>query len=117
MNERLHFDTHVTNICNRVSKKLHILPRISQFMSILKRRITMKAFIASEFGCCPLVRMFHIRKFKSRIDKLRESALRIIFKIKHLHLLNSLGKIIRQPYTTEMSSFQLSNGFKVKNGK
>ena len=80
MNKRLDFDTHVTNICNRVSKKLYVLPRISQFMSILKRRITMKAFMTSEFGCCPLVRMFHIRKLKSRIDKLRESALRIIFQ-------------------------------------
>ena len=50
LNNRLGFDTHVANICNRVSKKLHALARISQYMNIHKRRMTMKAFISSEFG-------------------------------------------------------------------
>ena len=54
LNNRLGFDTHVANICSRVSKKLHALARISQYMSIYKWRMTMKAFIASEFGYCPL---------------------------------------------------------------
>ena len=31
LNNRLGFDTHVANICNRVSKKLHALARISQW--------------------------------------------------------------------------------------
>ena len=47
LNNRIGFDTHVANICNQVSKKLHALARISQFMNIHKRRMTMKAFIAS----------------------------------------------------------------------
>ena len=55
LNNRLGFDTHVKNICNRVSKKLHALARISQFRNIHKRRVTMKAFIVFEFGYCPLV--------------------------------------------------------------
>ena len=50
LNNRLGFDTHVTNICTRVNKKLHNLAKIPQFMSIHKQRMTMKAFIASEFG-------------------------------------------------------------------
>ena len=29
LNNRMDFDTHVANICNRVSKKLHALARIS----------------------------------------------------------------------------------------
>ena len=57
MNNKLGFDTHVTDICNRVSKKLHALARISQFMNIRKRRMTMKAIIASEFGYCPWIWM------------------------------------------------------------
>ena len=55
LNNRLDFDTHVANICNRVSNKLHALARISQYMSIHKRTMIMKAFIASEFGYDPLV--------------------------------------------------------------
>ena len=80
LNNRLGFDTHVANICSRVSKKLHALARISQYMSIHKRRMTMKAFIASEFGYCPLVRMFHSRKLNSRVNKLHERALRIVYQ-------------------------------------
>ena len=80
LNNRLGFDTHVANICNRVSKKLHALARISQYMSIHKRRMTMKAFIASEFGYCPLVWMFHSRKLNSRVNKLHERALRIVYQ-------------------------------------
>ena len=55
LNHRLSFDNFVTNICNRLCKKLHTLVRISQFMNIHKRRMTAKAFIDSEFGDCPLV--------------------------------------------------------------
>ena len=80
LNNRLGFDTHVANICSRVSKKLHALARISQYMSIHKRRMTMKAFIASEFGYCPLVWMFHSRKLNSRVNKLHERALRIVYQ-------------------------------------
>ena len=65
MNNRLGFGTHVANICSRVSKKLHTLARISQYMNIHKRRMTMKAFTASEFVYCPLVWMLHSRKLNS----------------------------------------------------
>ena len=34
----------------------------------------------------------------------------------HLHLLNSLGKITRQLYTTEIIQFLATKLFKVKNG-
>ena len=56
------FDIHVTNICNQMSKKLHALMRISQFMNIHKHRMAIKALNASKFGYCPLVWMFHSRK-------------------------------------------------------
>ena len=80
MNNRLGFDTHVANICNRVSKKLHALARISQYMNIHKWRMTMKAFTASEFGYCPFVWMFRSRKLNSRVNKLHERALRIVYQ-------------------------------------
>ena len=40
----------------------------------------MKAFIASEFGYCPLVWMFHSRKLNSRLNELHEKALRIVYQ-------------------------------------
>ena len=80
LNNRIGFDTHVANICNRVSKKLHALARISQFMNIHKGKMTMKAFLDSKFGYCPLVWMFHSKKLNSRINKLHERALRIVYQ-------------------------------------
>ena len=74
----LGFDTHITNICNRVRKKLHALARISQFMIIRKRRMIMKAFIASEFSYCTLAWMFHSRKSINRVNKFHERALRLV---------------------------------------
>ena len=40
----------------------------------------MKTFILSHFGYCPLVWMFHNRKFNHRINRLHERALRIVYK-------------------------------------
>ena len=80
LNNRLGFDTHITNICNRVSQKLHALARFSQFMNVHKWRMTMNAFIASEFGYCPLVWMFHSRILNSRVNKLQERTLKIVYQ-------------------------------------
>ena len=74
LNNRLGFNTHVTNTCNPVSKKLNALARISQLMNINKRRMTMKAFVVSEFGYCLLVWVFHSRKLNSGVNKLHEKA-------------------------------------------
>ena len=104
LNNSLGFDTHAVNICNRGSKKPHALARISQYMNIHKRRMTMNAFIASEFGYCQLVWMVHSRKLNSQVNKLHERVLKKSIKIRHFHLLNSLRKIIRQLYTTEIFS-------------
>ena len=43
--QELVIDTHVTNICNGVSKILNALVRISQFTSIHKRTMIMKALL------------------------------------------------------------------------
>ena len=40
----------------------------------------MKAFTASEFGYCSLVWMFRSRKLNSRVNRLHERALRIVYQ-------------------------------------
>ena len=80
MNNRLASDTHVINICNRVSKKLHVSARISQFRNIHKRRMTMRAFIASEFGYYALIWVFPSRKLNSRVNKFHKGTLKIVYQ-------------------------------------
>ena len=116
LNNRIGFDTHVANICNRVSKKLHALARISQFMNIHKRRMTMKAFLASEFDYCPLVWMFHSRKLNSRINKLHERVLRMVYQ----DYVSSFTELLEKDKSTTIHkrNIQLlaTELFKVKNG-
>ena len=40
----------------------------------------MKAFITSQFGYCPLVWMFHRRRFNNRINILHKRSLRLTYK-------------------------------------
>ena len=44
-----------------------------------KLRITMKAFVSSQFAYCPLIWMFHSTQINHKINKLHERALRIVY--------------------------------------
>ena len=51
----MHGVERVNNLCEIASTKLNALARISGYMNLPKRKIIMKSFITSQFGCCPLV--------------------------------------------------------------
>ena len=83
IDNKLSFDHHVAELCRKASQKLHALARMSHFMDTKQREIIFKSFIYSQFGYCPLVWMFHSRKMNSRINKIHERALRIIYDDKN----------------------------------
>ena len=95
---------------------MHALARISQFMNIHKRRMAMKAFISSEYGCCPSVWMFHSRKLNSRVNKLHERALRIEYR----DYASSFTEILEKGNLTTIHNRNIQlladDLFKVKNG-
>ena len=76
LNSELKFDKHLDNLCKKTSQKSSALCRVSSYMKTDKKRI-MKAFINSQFGCCPLVCMNHSRKLNNRINRIHERALRV----------------------------------------
>lgn len=80
IDNKLTFDEHVSKICTTATQKLHALSRVSNFMTMKQRQITMKAFVLSQFGYCPLVWMFHSRKLNNRINRIHERALRIVYR-------------------------------------
>ena len=51
-------------------KKLSVIARLSNFMSLNQRRTLMKTFIESQFGYCPLIWMFHGRTVTKKINHL-----------------------------------------------
>lgn len=79
LDSELKFDTHVSNICAKASKKLNILKRLSKFLNFSQKRLIFKSFFESQFKYCPLIWMFHSRALNSRINRLHERALRIIY--------------------------------------
>ena len=76
----LKFNTHVTNICNKASQKLHALARVFGFMSQNKLIMVMKTFIMSQFNYCPLMWMFYSKEVNNILNHIHESALRIAYR-------------------------------------
>ena len=44
LDNKLKFDKHVENICQKASRKLNVLARVTYYMELPKRRISMNAF-------------------------------------------------------------------------
>ena len=78
--------------------------------------MTMKAFIASEFGDCPLVWIFNSRKLNNQVNKLHERALRIVYQDYASSFIELLEK--ENSTATHNRHIQLlaTELFKVKNG-
>ena len=51
----LRFKTHVEKLCKKAGQKLLALARISNFMSIEKRKMLINLFILSQFSYCLLI--------------------------------------------------------------
>ena len=49
-------------------------------ITIDQRKIILNSFIISQFSYCPLIWMFHSRKLNSRINRIHERALRLVYK-------------------------------------
>lgn len=81
INHKLTFGNHILNIVRKVSQKLHALQEYLKFMPQKKLRITMKAFVSSQFTYFTLIWMFHSGRINHKIDNLHERALRIKIKI------------------------------------
>ena len=78
--------------------------------------MTLKAFIASEFGYCPFLWMFLSRKLDNRVNKLNERALRIIYQ----DYASSFTELLEKDNSTTMHNRNIqllaTELFKIKNG-
>ena len=75
----LKFDKHVLNIIKKVDSKLSALSRLTKFMTLQKKGTLYRAFCESQFKYCFLTWTFHVRKTYCKINRLQESALRLIY--------------------------------------
>ena len=79
IDSELNFENHISNICNKVSKKLNALGRMAGYITFEKRRMLFKAFIESQFNYCPLIWMLHSRTMNNKINCLHERSFRIVY--------------------------------------
>ena len=87
---KLTFEQHVSYLCQKVSNKLYALSRIAHYMDQAKSRMLM-TFINSQFQYFPLAWMFHNRKLNTKINKLHEPALRIMYRNQEASFEDLLG--------------------------
>ena len=59
LDNKFKFDKHVENICQKASKKLNAITRVTNYIELPKRHILMNAFFKAHFNYCPAVWMFH----------------------------------------------------------
>ena len=76
---RLSFNLHVDKLCKKAGQKLHVLARLSNFMSVDQRKLRMNAFISSQFSYCPLLGMCHSKPMNTKINRIHERALKIVY--------------------------------------
>ena len=82
IDNKVTFDKHINNLCEKASQKLNELCRVSSFMSTNKKRLVMKVFISSQFSYCPLIWMNHSRTLNSKINRIHERLLRVVYSDK-----------------------------------
>ena len=80
IDSNLTFHDHIISLCSKANKKLSALSRVSKYMGINKRRILMKSYIFSQFNYCPLVWMCHSRSLNNKINRIQETAPRIVYR-------------------------------------
>ena len=61
------FDEYIAPLYKKAGKKLSFLAKLSNFICTNKRRVSLKAFIDSQFGYCPLIRIFSMSTTKLTI--------------------------------------------------
>ena len=92
IDQKLSFKEHIEGLLKKSNQKLHALMRVAKHMNKEKLRIIMKTFIESQFNYCPLIWMCHSRGLNSRINRLHERALRVVYKSDNLSFQQLLEK-------------------------
>ena len=79
LDDSLKFDLHISDMCEKVSRQIDALKRISKFLTQDSRKSIYRSFIAANFNHCPISWMICGEKNTSKLEKIQERALRLVF--------------------------------------
>ena len=76
--DKLNFDSHINEICNKTSKQINALKRMKHLMDRPCKNIIYNSYISSNFNYCPVVWMFTGKTNLGKIEKTNKRALRYV---------------------------------------
>ena len=79
IDRKLNFDKHVTNLCDKASKKIQALTRIFPCIPQTQKRLLMNVYFMSRFGYYPLAWMNQSRTLNNCINGLHKRALSLVY--------------------------------------
>ena len=79
IDSQLNFNHHVSQICVKAARQLNALRRLSKYLNASCRMAIYKSFVTSTFDYCPVSWIFCGKSNSSKLEKLNERALRIVF--------------------------------------
>ena len=112
IDRKLNFNKHVTNLCDKASKKIQALARIFPYIPQARKLILMNAYFMSQFGYCPLVWMNHSRTLNDRINGLHKSLVYNDFSSRFSELLGKDNSVTIHHRNLQTLAYEI---FKVKN--
>ena len=114
---KLIFNDHISDLCKKASRKISALARVTPFMGLRRRKLSLNAFFTSQFSYYQLIWMCHSRSNNRKINMLHERCLRIIYNDKQssftelLNKDNSVSIHIRNIQRLAIERFTFYNGF------
>ena len=79
IDSRLTFTDHVSSCCNKAARQLNALSRISKYLDLNCRKLIFRSLVLSNFTYCPIVWHFCGKQNNSKVEKIQERALRILY--------------------------------------
>ena len=82
IDDKFNFNNHLQKMLKKLIIKVNVLPKITPYMCILKRKLIMNSFFISQLNCCPLVWKSHSSLMNKRVNWLHEKCIRIVYSDK-----------------------------------
>ena len=79
LDDSLKFDLHIADMCKKASRQINAMKRVSKFLTQDSRKSIYRSFIAANFNYCPISWIFCGKKNTTKLEKLQERALRLVF--------------------------------------
>ena len=79
IDNKLKFDLHIADLCNKASGQLNALIRLKPFLNFKAKSILIQSFEYANFNYCPLIWHFSSAESLLKIEAIQKRALRFIY--------------------------------------